>query len=367
MNPQNLPAVPTAEEIAKKENAWRVMGNNVAITKLELSEMKDKALVKIKDVPSDTKKIVEYEAVLKEVKADKNAVIEKRKIITAKFDKVTALLMTFEKEFDPAIQVYETGLLAVKKTKADADKVVQAKADEVKRVREQIANSITSQYADFKSKIVSTVAKYYEQCLNRDITEANLPATMMNMKSYLTKTNFTLAVPTCTVTYMQPSEVVATWNELILVNPTTPESFVTEYHEALVKWFEFYAIALKNKEDSIKLAKETAATALTNIDDKKADDEIAAKLSAIATTAVVEDGGRKLKQVYELNMEENELNAIQIIAAFSANWHKAKEHLRVKKWFNLSVSQMGDTLVAMKNKGEIISITGIEFKLIDKL
>jgi len=44
-----------------------------------------------------------------------------------------------------------------------------------------------------------------------------------------------------------------------------------------------------------------------------------------------------------------------------------KEHVGVKKWFNLDVKQMGAALVSMKNKGEINSITDINFKLIEKL
>ena len=361
--------VVSQEEINKKIAAWQNMGVVVANTKLKLTQLTAAALLKIKELPYDPAKILDYEANLKIVKSEKNIVIDTRKAVTAKFDAVTSGLMTSEKEFDPAIKVYEDALLFVKQSKAKADAVVQQKIDEVKRVREQISNSITSQFANFETLIVQTVAKYYEQFLAKGVSEKNLPESLVKAKAYLTENHFMLIKPSVATVYLTTDEVDAIWFELYTAKLISPTNFVEKYVAALTARFEFYGIAFKNKADSLALAKQQEAEALNAIADKKDDDAVAAKLDAIAsnTTAPVVSVGKKIKSVYKLNMEDSEQTAIQIISAFSVNWTTAKEELGIKKWFNLSVKQMGDALVSLKNKDNNFEVSGIVFIQVDKL
>jgi hypothetical protein len=361
--------VVSQEELAKKAAQWQNMGVAVANTKLKLIQMTAAALDKIKNLPYDPAKILEYESTLKAVKSEKILVVDTRKALTSKLDVVTSTLMLSEKEFDPAIKSYEDALLFVKQTKQKADAIVQQKIDEVKRVREQISNNITSQFANFETLIVQTVSKYYEQSLTKGVSEKNLPETLVKARAYLTVLHFTLVKPTVATVYLTADEVDAIWLELSSAKFISPNNFLEKYVSVLNSRFEFYGIAFKNKEDSLALAKQQAADALEVIADKKDDDAVAAKLDAIAsnTTQPVVSLGKKIKSVYKLNMEDSEQTAIQIISAFSANWTTAKEELGIKKWFNLSVKQMGDALVSLKNKDNNFEVSGIMFIQIDKL
>ena len=90
------------------------------------------------------------------------------------------------------------------------------------------------------------------------------------------------------------------------------------------------------------------------------------KRSDLAAPLVVSDI-KELKKSYAIDMDDTEQNAILIIAAFVTHFNIAKEGVRVKSMFKLSVEQMGAALAWMKNKDENFSHTGINFKINDKL
>ncbi len=366
MSTENTPALPVPLETKQKQ--WSNFAVVVHNGEMKLQVMKEAALGKLKTLPKDTRYITEYESTLAAAKKSKTEVVDERKLITAVFDKIAGRLMGSEKEFDPAILAYETALITVKQQAAKNAATVKAKADEVARIRETISNTLASQHADFETAIVNKVLAIFTHCLTQKMTPELVLADIPKMKGALTEKNFTHTCPPFTLGYVLQVEVDEIWNELHTAKHQPASSYLASYHGQLINKFEFYEVSLKNAEAAIDLENKSAATKIAEIVDEKADAEVAAKLDAIAPlTPIVESGGRALKQLFALDMEETQDNAIRIIAAFAANWSTVKDQLGVKKWFNLSVKQMAAGLVDLKNKDNKFAVSGITFKTIEKL
>lgn len=277
--------------------------------------------------------------------------------------------MEYEKSFDSPKKVYEDALLSVKKQKASNDAAIAARSAEIARVRETLVNSISTQQSAFEAKIVECVSRSFEHCLRSSLTLEQVNELMPKMKDGLSAKHFILTQPQIQLAYLLQAEVDEIWNELCGKMPTVPNVYIEKYHSSLKDKFDFYEVSLKNAQAAIDLDKQVAADNLAKIAAQQKDAEIAAKLEAVSVPHVIDETpqGKALKQVYALDMEESEASAIAIITAFSVNWKAASQKVRVKKWFNLSVSQMADCLVALKNDDEKFSVTGINFKLVEKL
>lgn len=364
---QNAPVkIRTLEE---KQASWAKFAIEVHNSELELQVMKEALIIKLKDLPYDLNKIESYESVLKEAKVHENIIIDKRKGTTNKLDALKERHMSSEKQVIAARVTYETALLSVKQSKRDNDQVIAAKNAEIARVREFYANSIAQQHADFEIVIVNKIAKAFEQCITKKLTAAAVAEIYPTIKALLNETFFGTKQALATVVYMKPAEIDAIYTELLDKHALAPIVYVEKYHKLLFEKFEFYEIAIKNSEASLAQTKVEQAAALTDIANTASDQAVATKLEAISTPLNVEvpGSGKPLKQVYKLDMEDTQQNAIEIIAAFASNWSTVKDELGVRKWFNLSVNQMAAGLVTLKNKDNRFEVGKVKFVLIDKM
>lgn len=365
---QNLPATAADEVVARKIQAWGQLGAASHQLQERLQMMKEKSLSKIKDLPSDLNKIADYDAALKVVNSEKLQIVNLRKELTSKLEAISTRMMQPEKEFARAIQLYETALISVKKSKQAAELAAKYKTDEIARIREQFSNHISASNAGYETLVTNKIMKCYEHALNTNIPETDIPATMEKMKAALTIESFTIQQPPVTLVYANQEQVNAIWVELHSKYASLPSAFLTTYHFGLRDKFEFYGIALKNKEASLEHAKAEQAKELQAIADRAEDEKVAAKLETIAPMEpTIVAGGKALKNVYVLDMPDNEQTAIILMTAMAANWSTAKNKLRVTIWSNLSIKQMGAALVALKNDDEKFSVSGLVFKKEDKL
>lgn len=357
----------TANDLTPRQKAWIGFANALSMTESKLKLMAETGIAPIKDLPYDVNKIIEYDTTLAQVKRDQVATKEMRLELTRKIDPIYERLMANEKAFDGPIQLYETALLQVKKTKKANDEAALAKTNELARVKEAFANSLSQQHAAFETVIVNKVLACYEACLNNNMDDVAVAENIPKMKAVLDETFFDFKQPPITLTYMTTEQAAGIFSAMKL-DQSPASSYVATYHAELFKKFEFYGIAFKNKAATLELAKKEHAEKLSEIANESADAQVANKLQAVAVSAeVLVPTGKPLKSVYNLEMEETEQSVIIIIAAFAANWKDAKEQLGIKKWFNLRVKQMADALVTLKNKDNKFEVTGINFVKMDKL
>ena len=361
----NLPQIiitADSEVILNKKKAWSEVGLTVHNTNLQLEEKAKEALeILTKMTPKNIDQINGAEVILKDVKA-KLAIIElERKAVTSKFDQVTSALMTHEKSVKDALPAYTNAIVAIKKAhEAEQEKIRQAEQKE-KQEKEAAINYINKAYTDIKSMVADQCQKAFEYALNKSIEGDRLASYITKVKANKTEKDFTIVKPV----EMRQDFFDGAWAYL---DTPSPADFVTYFHKEVDKQFEFYVVALKNKDAAIQANKEAAERAALALQEDLANRNVAARLETIATsTAEIVSDVKELKRKYELDMTDSEANALLIITAFVTNFAQVKDGIRTKAWLNMSVSQMGAALAWYKNKDDKFTCTGINFKTVEKL
>lgn len=361
----NLPQIiitAESEVVLKKKQAWAEVGLTVHNANLNL-EAKAKEAISLLIPPTSIDEIQAAETTLKDVKA-KLAIIElERKAVTSKFDQVASALMTHEKSVKDALPAYSQKIIEIKKAYEAEQAKAALKIEAEKRLKEMCINFLNTAYNGHKDIVADVCQKAYEYALGAgNVTEAKLPAYINKVKSKYKESDFKIV---CPVTI--PTELF----NICVIELDMPKEvdMVAYFHRAVDAKFEFYSVALKNKDAAIKMAKEVAEKEAAERAEELANQVVATRLEVIATStdAVIDSGVKALKKSYALDMDDTEQNALLIIAAFVSNFAQAKEGVRVKSMFKLSVEQMGAALAWLKNKDENFNCTGIKFKQIEKI
>lgn len=358
----------TPEQISA---AWSKMGLLMRETDMKLQAMAQSALQKIK-IPTTIDEIIDAEKLVVELRADYNSILEERKKVTSKLDGAIAHLMEPEKLITPAVKPLVDAILSLKKLAEEQNNKVKYHAEEIKRIKEQIANHITNFDATCKQKIVGLVDKAYSFALGNGDIKAEEVGNYISrlMKSDKTsEKEFKITEPSMALKYASIEELSELWENAIF-GLKEPMIYRQDLHDALTAKFEFYDIAVKNKAESLKLAAQEREAAEAEIKKQASEAETANKLNSISTVhdATPIATHKELKKVYMIDMiGENWNDATMVMTAFVANLDKCKEEIRVKNIWNLSIAQMAVALQNIKNKDEKFEFGTLKFKLTDKL
>lgn len=369
--PVTTPEVQLTPEEIKKKTQWGNLGLAVHNTELKLQAQAQAIISELK-IATTVDEIIEAEAALKKVKSKRKDLSVERKNLTSRFDKMTTRLMIPENSIIEAENNAEKALIKMKGINDSNKAKATAKNDELRRIRETIANYISKMDATYKQKIADQVTKAFNYALGKgNIEEKDLPDYLPKCKTATGFGEFEFTYDICPIApiYATKEEVLVIWNELA-VGIRLGKDYVADYAAALDKQFAMYNVAVKNKEAAMKLAKENADKAASDLAAETEAKETAAKLEAISITHPTVNAGpeiKSLKKVFVLDMEDTQENAIKIMAAFIGNLALCEGGIRVTKWSNLSVSQMGNALVWAKNKDEKFECSGIKFKVEEKL
>lgn len=366
----NLPQViitAESEVILKKKQAWSEVGLTVHNTNLAL-EAKAKEAIGLLIPPITIDQIQEAELTLKDVKNRLSVIESERKAVTGKFDQVASALMLHEKSVKDALPAYQNSIIAIKKAhEADQAKVLAAQAA-WNLAKENAINTINKAYNDMKSLVADQCQKAYEFALNRKkdgkpnpIMPDALQAYLKKVKANKGENDFTIKVDELT-----PELFKYAYDA---VQMASPADMLAYFHRAVDAKFEFYEVALKNKDAAIEASKANEVLEQQKRLEELANAAVAARLETISTStdAVIDSGIKELKKKYEIDMDDSESSVLLIITAFVTNFKEAQNGVRVTKWMNLSIGQMGSALAWMKNKDEAFSFTGINFKTVEKL
>lgn len=347
-------------EILQKKTAWSEVGLTVHNLNINLKAKADQALAKLVMLPQNIDHVKVCEENLKLCKAELASIESDRKAFTSKLDAVTAGLMAHEKMVKDAIPAFQQAIIKVK-AEYEAEQLYKKQAVEREKLAKEAAvNKVNQFYAGVRDLIANTCQKAYEYALGAgNVTEAKLPAYLNKVKAKFGKEAFEI----------NPIAIGEHYEYAIKVaDLPSCDDLLAFYHKSVDNKFEFYAVALKNKEAAIKAAKEQADKEALERAEALKSAEIAAKLETIATSeAEVVSDVKGLKKVYAIDMDDSEANSLLIIAAFVTNFNLVKDGIRTKNWFNVSVSQMGAALAWYKNKDENFKCSGINFKTVDKL
>lgn len=349
-----------------KKQSWIKLAEAVHFGELQLQAQASGAIsaivkpVKIEDIPA-------AEAQLKELKSTRNVIEVSRKAITSKFDAVSTRLMNSEKSLDEPIKNLTADIIAVKKRKEEADKLVQQKNDEIKSVIERVKTLIAANDYEFKSQIGIKVSLAYEHALSTDVKPDKLEEYLTKIKANVGVVDFQINKPDILefkTNCLKPDEVTTLINDNFNTNP---HAYVGIFQKELSEKFVDYATAYQNKADAIALSVKQQAEKEAALKAEEENKKIAAKLEASATEVTVSTGVKALKKSYEVDMVESMDNAFLILSAFLANRDKCTSKTTVKKWFAFGADSAAKALAKVKSDDNSFNPQGIIWKEVDKL
>lgn len=348
-----------SEAVLAKKKAWSEVGLTVHNANIQLKAKADEALA-LMVAPTTIDEMVAAEAVLKAVKAKLGVIEADRKAVTGQFDKVSAALMLHEKAVKDAMPAFQNAIIAIKKAH-EAEQAKLRQAQEAERLaKEKAINFVNEAYSKMQALISDQCQKAFEYGLN-NITEEKLAAYLKKVKAKLTLKEFTITRP--------DSITIENFNHaLVSTDMATAEMMLEHFRVQVDEKFNFFSVALKNKEAAIQAAKEKAEREELERAERLANANVAARLETIATSeAEIVTDIKELNKKYELDMPDTESSALLIITAFVTNFAAVKDGVRVKSYLKLDVTQMGAALAWMKNKDNAFTFTGINFKVTEKL
>lgn len=356
------------EVIVKKRAAWADMGQLVHQTEQQLNTDALALIAKLVP-PTKPEELLSAENTLKEVAAGQKTLIELRKQRTSVLDAISSRLMNPEKTVEVEITKFKAAVIAIKKIKQAEDEKIEAAKLERANARNFYSEVIIKLDAAYKKKCSDNVLFAYNWALDNGITMETLPEFIAKVKTKFKEGDF-IPVPEPFAVKYDDAEQIAKMAATLYEAMQPPAQYIAAYHTAIDNQFEFYNVALNNKEAAKIQADQAKAKADADAAEAAKNAAAAAQLENIAVEHapdIVKDEAKKLKVVYAIDMEDTETTALQIMAAFTANLYLCRDHVRVKSWQKLSVEQMGAALAAVKNKDENFKVNLIKFKTVDKL
>ncbi len=351
--------------VLEKRMNWADLGEAVHYLELKLQAQAQASLAKIK-IPSKISEIAEAEATLKEIKKEKTQTETYRKTATSRLDSITTRLMLPEKSFELPVKNLESAIITIKKADEEKRKEVDKKNAQIKECREYLVNHKNAAISSFNTKIINKVDAAYTYSLgDGNITVEGLPKFLETASGAFKIGDFTIIAPANSFSLINKDEYTDLLNELLA---NDPNPFILDYQTKLRHKFSDFEIAINNKVQALELARKEKEDQEKRLAEEKLNAEIAAKLSAIAITPVVNESPVKdLKSAWKIDMEENLENSVLVITAFVSNISIIKPMLKVNKFDSFSVGQMKTYLCKCKTQDSNFNFTGLIFKSIDKL
>lgn len=359
-----LPAL-TPEQKADMESrkgAWL----RLAEERYSLSLAMEKQVAELRAgmvLPTAVEHIAAAEVSLVELKKGRAAVEGMRKVFTEKLDKLRTKMMEPEKEVDVMVAQMSQALLPLKQEHERRERLLREKQQEVQQLVGLIKSAVINIDLNYRQKIERTIGQEYQLALNSDLApdSPELAKHLEAAEKKLGAADFLPERPPFHHRHVTQEELdallVEHWRE-------NPHAYTEMYRRDLRAKFADYAVAFKNKADALAIAAEQAAERERQLKDEYERQQLAARMEASATTLQAPTVGaprKALRYNYELEMEENEVNAAKIVAQYWVNIHLTRHKTRAG-WFKLTVAQMGKALADVKNDDPAFQPEGINFK-----
>lgn len=364
----------------KREKGWISVAAKSHALDVSLQSKSIAIIIALSVLPelNTAEAIAGYEANLKKIKQDISEICSERMEFTAILDTVKGNKMKFEKEAAAALPPFEAALLKVKKEKQDADAKIKAKADEISALRLSFANHITQQRAAMETMIIHQVATLFTMSviIKKPIEEIEAYLAENALLPELFKLPKYSGGKGINITTEEAGVIM---HEIWGANIIDPAAMIASYNSQVDEKFGnkesnywLYTLSLKNVDDALALSASETSAQLAATNDTALNVQVANRLQTVAAPIAGNNAQvktRGLKKVWSLNMEDSEATAVTVWAAFIANWAICKPHLRLKgaALMNLSTKQMAAALVDVKAADEAFSVTGVVFKVEEKL
>lgn len=341
---------------ADKQLSWMQLCNAKQTFMSEL-EKKELALQQLL-LNYETFDLLKLQTAIEDYKKQIKEMPEYRKGYTKYLDKIYDELMMPEKRaaaydgLTKAIARYNQ----LRVEKQDADKKSEDKRFEQERFKTHVKNEYARLVTEYKMSLQKTITDAYVMALNaEELTEDGIKQFIDVASQCLddtkvgtpTKFDYTLntkeEIGALYVTVEAPN-----FNEIL----QTAKAFIPEK-------FKLVHNDRANKQAASEFQKKQLEESKTRLEEALKNTTAVNQLTtnASATQIVSNDGIKEIKRKTIIVVDDDSPEwAAKIVATFSMNWSKASQFVRVKKWGNLSISQMA---VALDDAE--IRVDGVEY------
>lgn len=349
--------------IEKKRATWGNLGVAVYHSEIAL-QLRQQQIEKTLIVPKEISEIQSAEETLKVANRHLTELEQERKAVTSRFDDLAQRLMKPEKSVAIKISDFSKSIIELKRKAAEQEKKNQKKTEELKQIANRVRIYVAEMNATYLKQHAKLISDSYIHALNK-ISPENLEEYLTKVKGRITLANTKMPTPQLTAQFATQEEV----NEEITrtFKPISAKEYVDGFVKDLELKYADYKLAWENKPQALELNEKEKNENEYAIELQKSDDVVAANVKALAQTPTVIGGGKRLKEVYKLAMQETFEDANTIIMAYLANKQKCLDELRVTKWFGFSVKQMMGALEKLKNDDNKFNFEGLIWTIEDKL
>lgn len=352
------------QSLASKREAWGKLGVSIYEKDLEF-QVRAQSIIKEIITPSKIEDVAEAEKRLKEVKRKKKELQNDRLSVTNPVKNRLDELANAENSIDEFTDKAENAIKELKRNYETEQLQKTKKAEQIKKCKESLTILKNNSFEWFRKCNIEKCSKAYEYALGDGKitieTVNKFKETCINRRK---PEEFSIITPKNTYDLISQEE----YNEICFdILGFDPSEFIKEYSELLNVKFSDYAVALNNKAESLRIAKEEDEKKQAEIAQKAQMANVAAKLESVAVEPTVQQVIKPLKQSYAIDMPENIESVAILWTAFIANLTICLPKLNVTKWFSLTPTQVAGALAKVKNDDNNFNPTGIVFKVVDKL
>lgn len=354
---------------ARKELAWGKYGKKLVEAEKSLQE--DRMVLKKHLAEKPTKNnITDCQNLLNSSKSKLKTIIDIRKKYTNPIDDVKARLMEVEKDCKNMLLEYENSIISVKREIEVEKKKATAKVDE----QQDYVYKLKQACIDLNDKIYQLINKYtqdsYFDMLDKKVAydqfDNYVKATINGLKETLKLPSLkeAFANQNFSAKYNSKEEL----SEITHKGMIDKVNFFVELENNLLEKKAGYKSELANSEKAKEIAEKEAKEAEKKRLEQKQNAELESKISKAQDGQMVEDDGyKKLKKAYEVDMPNTHETALQLFACFSSCLDLVLPKLKVTKWMDFKPSQIAKVLGKLKSSDNSLEFTGINFKEIEKL
>lgn len=354
---------PATEE--RRRASWGGLGVEIYHNEL-LLQVKKQAIQAKLIKPETTAQIAAAEAQLAVVKREGKLLDDERKIITNKFDPPIARLMQPYKDLQAAIAQNELDIIKAKQKEKEELKTKENKEKELRDIAAKTRIYVADMHSAYLKAQLKLLTEAYENALAKEIPIDRLPTYITNVCARLTPENRATPRPKYTAQYNTEQEIEAEITKNF--EPWTAQQYIDGFKIDIQNKFTDWELALKNKPQAAQINKDEALTTIAAIEDEKEKLTLITKIGSASSPLMSEEpAGKALKEVYKLTEPQTMEEADAIINAYIVHRNLCCVHMRKIIPVNFGVKQMIAALEGIKNADNKFEVTGLTFKLIDKL
>lgn len=281
-------------------------------------------------------------------------------------EKIIAPAMEYEKRNDELIKKAGTHEFSLRKAAEKKEAETKDKLREEAALRAHCMNEKIRIGSEYKTELAKLVTNAYTEALKGPIPPDEIPEYLEKIRGFIRETKLSKfvrfertiegysekkdkkgnAIPI--YKYVDDTKAKEIFKSVGDYDPTEDlQNALT----SLDKSFEMYDHDFKNKKAAIKAAQERQSV-LENEIAEEAEQSIATNnlMKQVDTYSISASGGAKTKisRKYQIDIENTQEWALNVISAFLANWGKVAPLIKAKTWEKVSLGQMGKALADLK-------------------